>query len=381
VSRLRATSIVPPLAFAAALLAAGGAAAGDTVQAPSWLGPMAGVRLFAVDGSTLTVTPDEGGFVLAVASASGAAQRMNFAYLGDRLGTISDDTEPGRVVGFFRQTDGGLDVEFGDGRSQFLALNSAGGFSLTLKAPNGKASCSAWYPEGHVFGAAERRAALAAYAQKLGIPEHGKSAARAPIPACPPPAQTAKHLPSPVSPGPYKIGMYSAAEVTTSGAAAPAIAVRTSTVHPIDPDPAPNAALPPLAVSVPAAAAPAVQSAASAAPKLTLASAVQDGHGASDCLSVENDNGNIGFRNRCSFGVQFAYCLQKGNEGSGDCSSGTKTGDVAPNGFALLIANIDIKDAEHEFHWVACSGSPGSVVAHLDRAEPPAGRCERLNAS
>lgn len=376
-----ACSALAASAFATVLLAACGASAHDAVQPPSWLGPMAGVRLFAVDGSTLTLTPNEGGFALAIAGANGAAQRMSFAYLGDRIGTIADETDPGRVVGFFRQTGSGLDVQFGDGRAQSLALNSAGGFSLTLKAANGTSSCSAWYPEGHVFSAAEKRAALAAYAQKLGIAEHAKGAPHASAAVCPPPAQAAKQLPSPVSPGPYKIGMYSAAEVTTPGAAMPAIAVRTSAVHPIDPDPAPNAALPPHAASVPAPAAPAVQSAAATMPKLALAAALPDGHGASDCLSVENDDGNIGFRNRCAFGVQFAYCLQNGSDGSADCGSGAKTGAVAANGFATLIANIDIKDAEHEFHWVACSGNPGSVVAHLDRAEPPAGRCERLNAS
>jgi hypothetical protein len=37
-------------------------------------------------------------------------------------------------------------------------------------------------------------------------------------------------------------------------------------------------------------------------------------------------------------------------------------------------------DADHDFRWVACSGNSGDVVAHLDRADPPVGRCERTGA-
>jgi hypothetical protein len=39
------------------------------------------------------------------------------------------------------------------------------------------------------------------------------------------------------------------------------------------------------------------------------------------------------------------------------------------------------KDASHNFRWVACSGGAGEVVAHLDKSEPPAGRCERAQTA
>jgi len=370
---------IAAVALAGLMLAGGGAIAGGAVQNPSWLGPMAGARLVAVDGSTLTVAPTEGGFVVALNAADGGAQHTAFAYIGERLGTISDASDPGRVTGFFRQTDNGLEIQFADGRAETLALNSAGGFSLTLRAADGAASCSAWYPQGHVFGAAEKRAALAVYAHKLGIAEHAKRTARTPISDCPAAVKSATHLPSPAQPAPYRIGMYAGAEVTTPGAAAPAIAVRTSNVQPVDPPvPAQPAASPPPVAQAPTAAAPAVPSDAT---KVTLASAMPDGHGASDCLSVESANGTIGFRNRCGFGVQFAYCLQRATDAAADCGGVAKMGAVAANGFALLLESVDSREPERDFRWVACSGSNGNVVAHLDRADPPSGRCERLNAS
>ena len=103
------------------------------------------------------------------------------------------------------------------------------------------------------------------------------------------------------------------------------------------------------------------------------------GSGASQCLSVESDGANIGFRNHCNYGVQFAYCLQRASDPATACDAGTKTGTVPANGFepVLLNANIKTADAEHDFRWVACSGNAGDVVAHLDRSEPPVGRCVR----
>src|SRR6185312_7061097 len=166
------------------------------------------------------------------------------------------------------------------------------------------------------------------------------------------------------------------------------VAVRTSEVHTIDKAvAAPLAAIsPPAAAMQPAApvAQQGVQQTAAPAPtQLTLASTVPDGHGASDCLSIESDGANVGFRNHCAYGVQFAYCLQKATDPAADCGAGTKSGAVGANGFALLLSDTNIKsaDAERDFRWVACSGSNASVVAHLDRADPPAGRCVRANQS
>lgn len=346
-------------------------------ESPAWMAPVAGAKLTAVDGSTMVLAPSEGGFALALTAPNGASQHSSFSFVSDRLGTISDDGDSGHVVGFFRETDAGLEVQFGDGRSESFAANNAGGISLTLRTATGEQSCTAWYPADHVFGAAEKRAALAAYADRLGLADKPKKGARA-VSSCAPAARVvrAKKLP------PYKIGMYPGAAVANSGAAGlTPVAVRTSQVHMIDGAvAAPLAAISPPAATVQPAA-PVVQP--SAAAQVTLASAVPDGRGASDCLSVELDGANIGFRNHCAYGVQFAYCLQKTSDTAADCGAGAKAGAVGANGFALLLSDFNSKsaDAEHDFRWVACSGSNGSVTAHLDRADPPAGRCVRADAT
>ncbi|HWA88927.1 MAG TPA: hypothetical protein VG889_02755 [Rhizomicrobium sp.] len=377
-------------------------------EGPAWLQPVAGVRLIAVDGSTMTLSPTEGGFALALAAPNGAAQRSSFAFMSDKLGTISDDADTGHVVGFFRETDTGIEAQYSDGRTQSLNANNAGGISLTQHAATGEASCVSWYPSDHVFGTSEKRAALAAYADRLGIADRPKKGAKAPAPACAPAvklarkqtASTATPLASPsVSPlaatppaaGPYKIGMYRGAAVTNSGAAGlTPVAVRTSEVHLIDGAvAAPLAAISPPAATTPPAAPvvqPAVAMAAATAPQptqVTLASAVPDGHGASSCLSIESNGADIGFRNQCAYGVQFAYCIQKAGDPANDCGTGAKPGSVSANGFVLLLTdpNIRTSGGERDFRWVACSGSAASVVAHLDRADPPAGRCTRLGAS
>jgi hypothetical protein len=342
--------------------------------------------LVAVDGSTITLSPTEGGFALALAAPGGAAQRSSFAFLSDRLGTISDDADTGHVVGFFRETDTGIEAQYSDGRTQSLVANNAGGISLTQHPAAGAASCVSWYPSDHVFGAAEKRAALEAYADRLGIAEHSRKTAHAPAPACAPAAarstrkQTASSSASSAA-GPYKIGMYQGSTIPNSGAAGMTpVAVRTSQVHMID-----GAVAAPLAaISPPAAAAPPAAPVLQQAVAVTTApAAMPDGHGASDCLTVENDGANIGFRNQCGYGVAFAYCIQKAGDPANDCGTGAKPGSVSANGYTLLLSDPSIKTAssEHDFRWVACSGSTASVVAHLDRADPPAGRCTRLGTS
>jgi hypothetical protein len=177
--------------------------------------------------------------------------------------------------------------------------------------------------------------------------------------------------------------MYQApAAANSSAVGLTPVPVRTSVVHTVDgavavPIAAPS---PPAATAQPAALAVQQSTPVSAAPppaQLTLTTAVPDGRGASDCLTLESDGANVGFRNHCGYGVQFAYCLQKASDPAADCGAGAKAGAVSANGFALLLTDTNIKsaDAEHDFRWVACSGNAGSVVAHLDRADPPAGRC------
>jgi hypothetical protein len=230
-------------------------------------------------------------------------------------------------------------------------------------------SCAAWYPEGHTFNAAEKQAALAAYAAHLGLKaSHGNAApkncaeqtsvAPAPVPAAanaptPTPRQTvhAKHG--------HKHNTETAAAEEPVVAAGPMalasmdvvvpVEVRASVVHAID---APAGA--PVAGG--------------------------DADAASRCLSVDTDGMHWGMRNTCSFPVQFAWCVMGGNDERDACDSGAVAGGVSANSFDALFADSNLK-AEHDLRWIACGGNAGEVVPRLVKTDPPAGRCVRGHAS
>ena len=105
-------------------------------------------------------------------------------------------------------------------------------------------------------------------------------------------------------------------------------------------------------------------------------SAASSGMSASSCLGVEADGPNLGFRNHCAFSIQYAYCVFKSADPTLGCDTGSKTGQVAADAYAALMAG---PGAEHDVRWVACNGDLGRIAAHLDRAEPPSGRCEKMN--
>ena len=344
---------------------------------PPWLSSIADQKLIAVDGSSITLTPADDKLVVATASPSGAAQARTFALINDDMGTIADSQ--GRVTGFFRVTANGLEAQFGDGHTEQLSLNGAGGIFLATHASSGN-SCMAWYPAGHVFSEAERRAAVADFASRLGL----QAGLKAPhVESCSLMKSAAQPAPSPLPAGHGHHATQTAANDTP-------IMVRTSVVHAIDAAATVPMAAPPPPMAAPILAAPAPAQGAPQPIKWTAtarseepAATSQVGHGASDCLSVESDGANLGFRNSCGYGVQFAYCLQMASESDASCDAGSKTGDVAAKGFAPVVfdANIKAADAEHDFRWVACSGAASEVTAHLDRADPPAGRCVRAKSS
>jgi hypothetical protein len=405
---LIAASLAVPLATQSAAAGEPGPAQAVNLSlmanGPTWLGSMAGEKLVAVDGSALTLAPTEGGLSLARLSQTGVMQKSTLAYLSDKLGTVTDDSDPAHVTGLFRETDNGLEVEFADGRTESLVANTAGGISQTSRASTGESICTSWYPPDHFFSAAERKSALDAYAARLGLAKRSKVAAHA-APACVPSIKVVKNKIDPnaersiimtTRPDTARI---SATAVPAKGANTPAlipVAVRASEVHLIDtPEQALVAAksvasvtAAPVGPQTQTPTTPAQETAANSAvsagaqmstPQFATATAAPSGGGASDCLTVESDGANLGFRNHCAFGVQFAYCLQRTNDTASACDTGARTGAVAANGFVAVVldANIKTADAEHDFRWVACNGSAGAVVAHLDRSEPPAGRCVR----
>jgi hypothetical protein len=129
--------------------------------------------LSAIDGSTFTLVPAQGGLAREIVVPDGRVKKTLFVLLNDKLGTVSEGGAGGgwNVAGIFRVTDTGIAAAYADGRSEVLMLNGAGGVSMVMNAPTGDAACMAWYPAGHRFSAAERKAALAEYAKRLGIDE------------------------------------------------------------------------------------------------------------------------------------------------------------------------------------------------------------------
>lgn len=374
------------------------------VEGPAWLGSMAGEKLVAVDGSTLTLSPSEGGLALALIAQNGATQKSSLAFVSDKLGTIADDSDSGHVTGFFRQTDNGLEAQFADGRTESLVANTAGGISVTIRNSANDSTCTSWYPSDHVFSASERHAALDAYAAHLGLGQKSKKASHA-APVCVPAIRVVKNKISPrnaqsmiVVTHPDTTRPHLGTDISIKASNAPAlipVAVRASDVHLIDGPTSAKLTVPVTStassavqlavtpISTAAQPATAIQVSASQPAQTLVAPQVPTGSGASDCLTIDSDGANLGFRNHCGYGVQFAYCLQRASDAATACDAGSKTGAVMANGFAAVLLDTNIKsaDADHDFRWVACSGNTGDVTAHLDRSEPPAGRCVRTSAS
>ena len=351
--------------FAAALEGAA-APSKETVSAPSQsFDGMVGKKLIAIDGSTISLMPAEGGIAREIVGSNGAVQKTLFEFINDKLGTVSDARNAANIIGVFRSTSAGLEVQYADGSSETLAVNPAGG--LTIESISAASdSCAAWYPEGHVFSLEEKRAALAQFATRLGLADPADKKAASSKAACAPPS--APHtfdVPPKVE---RQAGLPRALVTPPAGGLAAGLSptaikqpgivpdlrpveVRNSEVHPVD------AMVASADVPTPAGAA--------------------DQRGASTCLSVESDGMHWGFRNHCGYSVQFAYCQMSGADQLASCRDGTLSGSVAANGFGSLVADESLKetDAIHDFRWVACQGGAGEVVPRLDQTNPPSGRC------
>lgn len=350
----------------------------DSAKAP--FSTISGKTLVGVDGSTVALTVIEGGMELQQVPGEGRssdARKTTFTFMTDRMGTVVEDTgNPSAgtsVTGFFRLTGKGVEVRYADGRSAMLSAKDDGGVQMALDGDLG-ASCRSWYPAGHVFSDADKKAALSAYASRLGLAvTAGESNACGGAPvataiapqaasAAPPTAPKAKvsarevKVPARMAKASYRVGDF-AKELET-------VSVKTSQVHAIDNDVSPKMA----------------DTVAALAPKST------DKNDASRCLAVDSDGSHWGFRNACGFAVQFAYCMAGGSDAMTACTKDVTVsiaGSVAANGFGALTTDNSLKekDTDHKFRWIACGGGAGEVVAHLDHFEPPAGRCERTRTA
>jgi hypothetical protein len=360
------SSASPTLKSAVAQLtaAAGGAPVpsagspdGDSTPA-SWLDSVLGQKFTAVDGSSIAVAASEGGITREIDPAAGVPQITAFTFLNAKQGTITDASAVDGIAGVFRISDRTVQIDYADGRSETLMANAAGGLSMAVVTAGGTPSCFAWYPAGHQFSTADREVALAAYANRLGLALPVKHTAS--TSSCMPAATQKTSSPARPDPtmGPAPLSLKPSgvkAAVLEPAAPAQPILVRTSAIHPIDNGTA-------------AETSPQAGASINTGPE-------------SGCLSVEANGAEWGFRNHCGFAVQFAYCVLNGSDPGNSCDGGGVAGSVAQNGFDGLFAAKNFKNSDRNFRWIACGGGAGEIIPRLVRAEPPAGRCVRLQAS
>lgn len=353
-------------------------AAEEKPAAPGRVGPFAGLAgavLKGVDGSAIALNTIDGGIEMALTAPGGAPQKTTFTFMTDRLGTVVEDgglaTRGANVTGFFRLTDTGVELHYADGRAETLSASPDGGVTMVLMGA--RTSCRSWYPDGHVFSETEKKAALADYAARLGLAAGAADAAGCAVPM-PVPAKATPDIVTPV-PRPAvadrrpqaKPRAVKAAFVPKGAApmgppntvvALTPVIVKDSQVHAVDD-------------MVPAPA-------ATASVQGVKQDAKADAANPSQCLKVDSDGLNWGFRNACDFPVQFAYC-NPADKGVAGCTNGGAPGSVAAHGFGALMADKSLSEAgvDHSFRWIACAGGAGEVIARLERADPPSGRCER----
>ena len=402
------------------------AAAKDKASAvPPSIDGAIGKKLVSIDGSLITLSASEGGLSREIVTPNGAVQKTAFHFLNDRLGTVMDSRDTGKVTGVFRIGGSEINIQYADGSSETVLTNSAGGISIATKSPRSAIYCTTWYPEGHVFSQEERETAVAQYASRLGLADGGGSkidasahtdcnadafaqsetaakpgsgkmeptktdnnaeVAKANSKAATPAALAAAGVlagslggsaiaaTKPVaSKRPQVVNAATTAPKTTTDVAAEGhvIEVRNSEVHRIDGD----SVAPPATAADPVGTR-AAQKLASLDPNQGMAAPNQKG--ASSCLSVDSDGNYWGFRNHCAYAVQFAYCLM-GTSPIASCQDGAVAGSVAGYGFGALVTDRSLQETgvTHDFRWVACQGGVGEVIPRLEQASPPSGRCVR----
>jgi len=339
---------------------------------------ISGKTLTGVDGSRIALTLIEGGIERQITETGSPPKKTTFTFMNDRLGTVVEDggeAAGANVTGFFRLTDTGVEVRYADGRGEMLTATPDGGVLMKLSAVSGDASCRSWYPEGHAFSDTDKKLAVAEYASRLGLdaaPKESCVGSAVPMAAAPPtalhPAEAKPHDKAVhAKPTSFVIPSITPSAGPAKLAALMPVTVKDSVVHSID-------------EGADAAAAPPVVTTALAPSQASILPPGQ--HDASTCLKVESDGNHWGFHNSCSYSVQFSYCMWRGSEPLAACDDGHSiSGSVAANNIATLTSDTRFggKDDNHDFRWVACDGGAGEVVAHLDHADPPSGRCERAN--
>src|SRR5258708_39197978 len=260
----------------------------ETASAPAQsLDGMVGKKLIAIDGSTIALTPAEGGLAREIIGSNGAVQKTMFEFINEKLGTVSDARNAANVIGVFRSTGAGIEVQYADGSSETLAANPSGGLTIESISTSND-SCTTWYPEGHVFSLDERRAALSQFATRLGLADTADKKAVSSKAACAPAsAPHTSDIPAKADVLGRQAGIprslatppatATAATLSTAALKQPDLVpdlhplqVRNSEVHLIDP----NVAQPPQVV---------------ASADVPMPAGAADQRGASTCLSAKTD--------------------------------------------------------------------------------------------
>ena len=331
----------------------------------TWLDGFSGQRLIAADGTAMSVSTSAYGMALAAPPGSAVASGY-LTFLNNSQGLVSEDARAEKISGLFQVSDAALTIGYAAGGTAVLSRANNGG--LAIATSSGPVStCSIWYPEGHVFSTAEREAAVAAYASRLGVraaPNTAASCGGTPTIQAYNSSETRGVAPTRAARSHHAAAGKIAMSGSPAEISAEPVIVRASDVHLID------GTLPVLA--------PKAQPALNFG---TVDKAVVSPGSPSQCLSVEAEGADIGFRNHCGFEVQFAYCVVDASDPVRLCGSGTPVGGVMANGFGPLFAERDPKDPEHEFRWIACGGAHGDVMPKLVQTDPPAGQCLRVRAS
>lgn len=348
--------------------------------------------LAAVDGATLELELTHDGFERTLVLPNGNSQEIEFAFANGPVGTVSDGEE---AIGVFRAKAGELDIDYADGTTETLGEATNGGLLDHTQSTDGHAMCTNWYPQGHVFSQGEKQAAVQEYASRLGLsasaPASKQQRTHDGGPACggafiasgsQQRAATTDDTGAPkivAVPGqvPAARGQLNEAAASGQHPASPengAVAIRTAAVQLVDRPGTPAQLESASFVPDRPAQTPSDLGAAATIPSPQP--------GASDCLSVTSNGEYWGFQNRCGKSVQFAYCEMGGANPLTSCNRTSVGGSVAANGFSALVSDRSLmeKNATHEFRWMACDGGAGEVVPHLDRFDPPSGRCERALA-
>lgn len=121
-----------------------------------------------VDGSRISLQPFARGLLREITTAEGRVIKTAFTLLNDRMGLVSGDGS-GNIVGMFSLSGGAITTLYSDGGSETLVRDGANSVLVVAQAVEGGTACTSWYPAGHVFSVAERKAALARQAKRLGL--------------------------------------------------------------------------------------------------------------------------------------------------------------------------------------------------------------------